>query len=480
MTARSRFLKEFPKAIADDAGAVFIGAGLSISAGYPSWRELLRDIGNDLGVDSNDILDLAALAQWSVGKSASRTRVNNVIRSEIAPDKPIPKSLKTIARLPIRNIWTTSYDRLIERAFAELGRPIDPISAAADLALRPRPGAARLFKMHGSVDRLDDIVIATDDFELYRLKRGAFLPLLQAHMTSLSMLFLGLSFTDPNVRHVLSLIRESFSSSPPEHFAIVRPPQRTDFKTAKEHKARLTQHKLWSEDLLRYGLQVVEVEHYHEVDELLLDVERRVASNRIWISGSWPLTGGPPDELNYVASVATALGRELGRGEFALVSGSGLTVSSAATSGFLGALQESGSWDLERRLIARPFPQPLHGQNPSREQWASLRAEMARVAGAVVFIGGAKLDGGKLAPADGVFAELEAARNAGAFLVPIGATGGSSQAIAEEMIRMSGSRGGGSSLRPSKQDLRFLMKKGAPDAIVEKVVSILSGRIRAN
>jgi hypothetical protein len=479
VSARSRFLAEFPRAIADDAAAVFIGAGVSASAGYPSWKDLLRDIGDELGVSSDDVHDLAALAQWSVGRTSSRTRVNNVIRAEIAPDRPIPPSLGTIARLPIRNIWTTNYDRLIERAFAEIGRPIDPISAAADLALKPRPGAARLFKMHGSVDRLDDIVIATDDYELYRLKRGAFLPLLQAHMTSLSMLFMGLSFTDPNVRHVLSLIRESFAASPPEHFAIVRPPQRCDYKTAKEYKARLTQHKLWAEDLLRYGLQVVEIERYEEVAELLREVERRVASNRVWISGSWPLTGGSPDDLAYVAAVAAALGRELGQHDFVLVSGAGLTVGSASISGFLGALQRKGSWDLERRLIARPFPQPVEGQVPNREQWAALRAEMARIAGAIVFVGGAKIEGGNIVAANGVRAELEAALAAGAFLVPIGSTGGMAKLIAEELLD---ARGSGRQLapRPSKQDLRTLMRPGEPEAMAKKVISLLVRHGRGN
>ena len=61
-------------------------------------------------------------------------------------------------------------------------------------------------------------------------------------MTSFFMLFVGLSFTDPNMRHVLSMIRESFTPSPPEHFAIVKPPQRSDFGTTKQFKARLTQH----------------------------------------------------------------------------------------------------------------------------------------------------------------------------------------------------------------------------------------------
>lgn len=475
MTARDRFLTEFPKAIADDAAAVFIGAGVSIGAGYPSWKELLQEIGIELGVDPGDIHDLAALAQWSVRKTAGRTRVNNVIRAAIAPEKPIPAPLTTIARLPIRNIWTTNYDRLIERAFSEIGRPLDAISAVPDLALKPRPGAVRLFKMHGSIDRLDDIVIATDDYELYRLNRGQFLPMLQAHMTSFSMLFMGLSFTDPNVRHVLSLIREGFPGSPPEHFAIVRPPHKSDYHSTKEFKARLIQHNLWADDLLRYGLHVVEIDDYAEVAGLMTEIERRVASNRVWISGSWPLVGGPPDELTYVSEVATAIGQQLGMEDFALVTGAGLTVGSTSISGFLAALQRLGSWDLERRLIARPFPQPLGAALPNVEQWAALRAEMARVSGAVIFIGGAKVEGLNLVEADGVKAELEAALKTGAFLLPVGSTGGSARAIAEDLLKTPATAG---ARRPSKRDLRALMKKDQPATVAKSVLHILKKHCR--
>ena len=474
MTARVRFLDEFSKAIVDDAAALFIGAGVSAGAGYPSWRDLLRDIGHELGVDTGDVQDLAALAQWSVRRSAGRTRVNQVIRAAIAPDRPIPETLRTVARLPIRNIWTTNYDRLIERAFAEISRPVEPISIGSDLAIRPRPGAVRLFKMHGSIDRLDDIVIATDDYELYRIKRGPFLPLLQAHMTSFSMLFVGLSLTDQNVRHVLSLVRENFTGSPPEHFAIVRPPQREEFKSKKQHLARLSQHNHWADDLQRYGLQVVEIDDYNEVGELMIELERRLANRQIWISGSWPLSGGSPSELTYVVDVAAAIGQQLGENGFSLVSGSGLAVSSAAISGFLSALQKNGAWDLERRLIARPFPQALEGREPDRKQWAALRAEMARLAGVIIFIGGAKLEEGRLVDAAGVREELEAALKAGAFLVPIGSTGGIAKAIAEELIDMSRDREKDSPPRPTKSDLQALMKKDDPSVVARLVVSILS------
>lgn len=261
-TGRTRFLREFPASLHEGHGAIFVGAGVSMAAGYPSWSSLLRDIGEELGVRSSDVHDLAALAQWHIIESGGATGVRNVIKAEIAKVLPIPEALQIVARLPVRHIWTTNYDRLIERAYEEIGRPLDTVSGSKDLALKARSGAARLYKMHGSIDRLDDIVISTDDYELYRSRRGEFLPLLQAHLSSMSLLFIGLSLTDPNIRHVLSLIRESFIDAPPEHFAIVRPPKREDYQSEEEFNARAAQHRLWSKDLKRYGLVAVEIDVY--------------------------------------------------------------------------------------------------------------------------------------------------------------------------------------------------------------------------
>uniref|UniRef100_UPI003F6F2A3B SIR2 family protein n=1 Tax=Shinella sp. TaxID=1870904 RepID=UPI003F6F2A3B len=305
-----RFLKEYPEALHEGTGAVFVGAGVSMAAGYPSWPDLLREIGDELGIKSSDIHDLAALAQWHILESGGATRVRNVIKQEIGKNLKVPETAEILARLPVRHIWTTNYDRLIERAFAAIGRPIDAVSGAKDLSLKATPGAARLYKMHGSVDRLDDIVISTDDYELYRSRRGAFLPLLQAHLSSMSMLFIGLSLSDPNIRHVLSLIRESFIDAPPEHFAIVRPPKRGDFASDEEHKARAAQHKLWAKDLSRYGLIAVEIDDFDEVPALLREIERRVAAHRVWVSGSWPLEDA--SQAAEIYRLAENLGRMIG------------------------------------------------------------------------------------------------------------------------------------------------------------------------
>lgn len=473
-TARDRFLREYPDALGDEAGTIFVGAGVSMGAKYPSWTTLLREIGEELGVNSHDVHDLAALAQWSVHSSGgSYTRIRKVIRDYIGVDHPVPETLRVIARLPIRHLWTTNYDRLIERSFEEINRPLDVIAGSADLSIRARPGAARLYKMHGSVDRLDDLVISTDDYELFRSRRGAYLPLLQAHLTSMSMLFVGLSFTDPNIRHVLSLIRESFTEAPPEHFAIVRPPQRADFRTTAEYKARAKQHALWAKDLQRYGLAAVEIDDYAEVPDLLRHIERRIARRRIWVSGSWPIARGD-SEAAKIYAVAEGIGNKVGQLGLSLVTGAGLLVGSATIAGFLHSLRASGGWDIERRLIARPFPQPLAGKPPDRAQWTTLREELARLAGVVVFIGGAKLVDNRIVPADGVVEEADLATAAGAFLLPIAATGGTAETIAHQLIHSNLPSRGNAAARPTDRELQALANKDiSPDKLVEIAAAVL-------
>ncbi len=453
--ALNRFLSEYPDALNDGVGAIFVGAGVSMAAGYPSWSELLSDIAVELEVDSKNVNDLAALAQWSILENGGATRVRNVIKSEIGPDKAIPETLEIVSRLPVRHIWTTNYDRLIERAFSSISRPINSISGPKDLALRVTPGAALLYKMHGSVDRLEDIVISTDDYELFRSKRGQYLPLFQAHLTSMSMLFIGISFTDPNIRHVLSLIRESFTDAPPEHFAIVRAPQKSDFATEGEFAARNAQHKLWAKDLKRYGLLAVEVTDYAEIPALLRQIEKRVVARRIWVSGSWPLEQGGPESANIYA-LAEDIGAKIGRTGRHLVTGAGLLVGSASLSGFLGSLRQGGGWDLERRLIARPFPQPLEGTKPNNEEWAALRLELARQAGITIFIGGAKMNGENLEVAQGVEQEFEVSKAAGIFILPVGASGGAARKISDLLLGSELPSSGQDAVRPNDEELKVL------------------------
>ena len=61
--------------------------------------------------------------------------------------------------------------------------------------------------MHGDVDHASDAIICKDDYEAYPLKMAAFVSALRGDLIEKTFLFLGFSFTDPNIDYILSRVR---------------------------------------------------------------------------------------------------------------------------------------------------------------------------------------------------------------------------------------------------------------------------------
>lgn len=59
------FIDKYVKEIKDNSAAMFIGAGFSKSAGYVDWKNLLRSVAEDLGLDIDKEYDLVSLAQYN-------------------------------------------------------------------------------------------------------------------------------------------------------------------------------------------------------------------------------------------------------------------------------------------------------------------------------------------------------------------------------------------------------------------------------
>ena len=69
----SSFIDKYVKAIKDNSAAMFIGAGFSKSAGYVDWKNLLRNVTDDLGLDVDREYDLVSLAQYCYNKNGIRS-----------------------------------------------------------------------------------------------------------------------------------------------------------------------------------------------------------------------------------------------------------------------------------------------------------------------------------------------------------------------------------------------------------------------
>src|SRR5205823_3425222 len=95
---------------------LFVGAGASRDAGLPTWAELVQPLRKELrlGLEA-DLLDVAQFYSDSFGRRALLRRVSSAL---VQVHKP-GHLHRALARVPAPVIFTTNYDRLLERALEQ-------------------------------------------------------------------------------------------------------------------------------------------------------------------------------------------------------------------------------------------------------------------------------------------------------------------------------------------------------------------------
>lgn len=249
------FLDEFVTRVINGEAAVFAGAGLSRAAGFVDWKGLLRDFAAELKLDLDIETDLPAVAQYHLNREgASRIRLNEKLTAELAHEAELTLAHTALAQLGLSVIWTSNYDDLIERAVRAAGKKVT-VSAPRGRLTGPRDGAdVEVVKLHGDIRRPEGVVITKEDYERYANDNAAFLLRLKSDLLTRSFLFLGFSFTDPNLEIALSQVRQLTGGSPPPHYAVFKRPQRDEFAKAARYRYELNRWRLRLQDLKRYGI----------------------------------------------------------------------------------------------------------------------------------------------------------------------------------------------------------------------------------
>ena len=388
------FLRDYVEALERGSAGLFVGAGLSMAADMPSWVQLLEGVARELGLDVGKEHDLVALAQFYVNHHAgSRTHVARLVRRTFERDVIVPDNQRILARLPFGHVWTTNYDEVLERAFEQAGKVVDVKSRNADLTTSEPLADTVLYKMHGTAAHPDEIVLTKDDYELYSRTRPGFLQILGSDLTTRTFLFLGLSFSDPNLGYLLSAMRASFRDVPRQHYTIMKRP-------SEPYDARRFEH--FVTDLHRYGIRAIVVDDYGDILAILRRLERRYAQRSVLVSGSYP-EDGDEEERAFVTAIARGVGRVVGARGLRLVTGLGRTVGSAALTGMIEALDGLSGAGITRRLVVRPVRDILP-PGASVEAWErKSREDLVAQSGIVIVIGG--LRRGAVAP--GVLEEFE-------------------------------------------------------------------------
>jgi NAD-dependent SIR2 family protein deacetylase len=430
-----RLIANLSKELAEGNLAIFAGAGMSRAAGFVDWKSLLKPIADDLDLDVEKEWDLVTLAQYHANANATnRSKLNQMLVTEFSSGVTPTENHEILARLPIQTYWTTNYDKLIESSLERNGKVPDIKYTNKQLATtRPKRDAV-VYKMHGDVDHASDAVLIRDDYERYHLNMQPFITALSGDLIAKTFLFLGFSFTDPNLEYILGRVRIQFAQDQRQHYCILRKANRMEGEEQADFEYRQRKEELFKHELLRVGIKAVYVDEFSEITDILRKIEHLHKRKTIFISGAAhdynPWTESEAEQFVYKLSKA------ISKEQYRVISGFGLGVGSAVITGVLEqTIMNGGRLDSDQ-LVLRPFPQSQSGERPLPELWTEYRRNMLAHAGVALFLFGNKLDkAGAVVPSNGMREEFEIAVANGLFVIPVGITGSVSADLWNEVIQ---------------------------------------------
>lgn len=185
---------------------VFLGAGVSRSAGIPLWRDLLEVAARKMSLSEDDIRSLSHLDlrdQATVISSRDEVKFLSILQESLAS---VRYSLLhgLISSLPVREFVTTNFDQLFELSARSAGRDMKVITQDKIV-----PGDRWILKLHGDLGR--DLVITRGGYMGALHYQAPLRGLVQSLLIQKHMLFVGYSLSDEDFHHLMHDLRSTIS-----------------------------------------------------------------------------------------------------------------------------------------------------------------------------------------------------------------------------------------------------------------------------
>lgn len=223
----------------NDRLGIYVGAGLSQSVGLPDWRSMLSeliDLADKVGYKPNEkfIENCSKLAQDPSKflilaqelKDFLQDTFRKYVIDKFADNCPEPSDLhKLLISFPYNFLITTNFDTLLENAYVQVkGKQAKVLTFkdSADIAYNLWNKRPFILKAHGDANKTEQGIILTEkDYRQILFQEQGYQSILQSLFTTKTVLFLGSSLSDPELKLLLSFIHSSFHGGGPTHYALL-------------------------------------------------------------------------------------------------------------------------------------------------------------------------------------------------------------------------------------------------------------------
>ncbi len=182
---------------------IFAGAGISVDAGAPRWNDLIKQLAKEIDIPEHEN-DNFRIAQMYYNERQSKEYLEKI--REILKYKQLRHNEihEAIIKLRPEHILTTNYDNLLEQAINAGAYPFSVVSK--DNQFPYSRNVSLLVKIHGDLDD-NDFVLKEDDYLEYANRYPLIEAFVKSIFTSKTVLFVGYSFSDPNLKMILQTAR---------------------------------------------------------------------------------------------------------------------------------------------------------------------------------------------------------------------------------------------------------------------------------
>lgn len=210
--------------IRKEEAALFVGAGMSLYAGYPSGAKLAEILYNNLTSDLQKQIDfdtnLPKLAEDIYYlKGGNKNYLIEIIKKEFQKEPTNTETHLLVAKIPqIKTIITTNYDSLFETT----NKNCEVIRKSSDCATA-NPKKQWLFKIHGDLVDTANIILTNSDYNNYFEKEkehSVFWNTVKTKLIENHIIFIGYALEDSNIMVIIDKILNELGDNRKEMFFV--------------------------------------------------------------------------------------------------------------------------------------------------------------------------------------------------------------------------------------------------------------------